>query len=354
VKRAYPPPVRATLGAHDRGSVLLVILFFCLGLAVMTQVTVGVVLCIEQGLLAEKDGRKALAAKEEALAKARARALLDWASGSWEEEGGGSPPLEVTLAETPAAQAWLLETSAAESTNSSLVLSALIERGRDGLDLPLAALVAEEVIAPPGRSTPWLVAGSGSDPARAYLLRTVMTPTLPPLAGSESAGGQPVGPGCLLEPLSVSWRLDEGWREVVESWSRQETAGGSGTGVCWRPTDALVMMSGSPGQTLRPSADTGFLRARGEDPEHPFVLVVSGGAFLDLRHCGELWGVLVVDDGGVELDGTLLHGAVFATRKVDVGWTGTVSYDRAVLRWATDSSLWRARLLPGSRRERLK
>ena len=53
----------------------------------------------------------------------------------------------------------------------------------------------------------------------------------------------------------------------------------------------------------------------------------------------------------IRLDGTTLHGAVFATGSVDLGETGRVVYNRPILRWATDRSLGRTRLVPGSRWE---
>ena len=59
----------------------------------------------------------------------------------------------------------------------------------------------------------------------------------------------------------------------------------------------------------------------------------------------------MIDDGSVALDGTTLHGAVFATGSVDLGETGRVVYNRSILRWATDRSLVRTRLVPGSRWE---
>jgi hypothetical protein len=79
--------------------------------------------------------------------------------------------------------------------------------------------------------------------------------------------------------------------------------------------------------------------------------VVTGGARLDVRDQGDLYGVIVVDDGGVLLDGTRIHGALFATGEVDLGATGAVAFSRAILRWATDRSLVRTRLVPGTREE---
>jgi hypothetical protein len=79
--------------------------------------------------------------------------------------------------------------------------------------------------------------------------------------------------------------------------------------------------------------------------------VLAGGATLDARDQGDLYGVLVVDGGSVLLDGTVVHGAVFASGRVSLGISGQVLFARDMLRWATDRSLSRARLLPGTRRE---
>jgi hypothetical protein len=84
------------------------------------------------------------------------------------------------------------------------------------------------------------------------------------------------------------------------------------------------------------------------------LVVVVGGASLDARGLGERWGVIVVDGGDVRLDGTRLHGGVFATCTVDFGAGGAVAFSRTVVRWATDRSLVRVRLVPGSRRETLE
>jgi hypothetical protein len=81
------------------------------------------------------------------------------------------------------------------------------------------------------------------------------------------------------------------------------------------------------------------------------LVVVTGGADLDARDRGDLYGVIVVDQGSVQLDGTVLHGAVFATGEVALGQTGQILYSPQVLRWATDRSLHRVRLVPGTRWE---
>jgi hypothetical protein len=92
----------------------------------------------------------------------------------------------------------------------------------------------------------------------------------------------------------------------------------------------------------------------GTSPDDPGLLVVTGGARLDAGGRGDLYGVMVVDEGDVLLDGTVLHGALFATGEVDFGGSGAVLFSRPILRWATDRSLVRARLVPGTRSETIE
>jgi hypothetical protein len=80
----------------------------------------------------------------------------------------------------------------------------------------------------------------------------------------------------------------------------------------------------------------------------PCLVILAGGANLDARNFGEFYGVIVVDDGSVQLDGTVVHGAVFASETVSLGDSGEILFSPAVLRWATDRSLRRTRLVPGT------
>jgi hypothetical protein len=91
--------------------------------------------------------------------------------------------------------------------------------------------------------------------------------------------------------------------------------------------------------------------APGASPENPVLAVVTGGSDLNLTDCGDLYGVVVVDGGSLSLDGTTLHGAVFVTETLDLGATGQILFEKSILRWATDRSLVRTRLMPGSRQE---
>ena len=105
-------------------------------------------------------------------------------------------------------------------------------------------------------------------------------------------------------------------------------------------------MTGSAGRTVVLPPDSGGLV-----PDSPCLVLVTGGMTLDARARGDVYGVLVVDDGDILLDGTTVHGAVFASETFDVGETGRVLFSRSILRWATDRSLCRVRLVPGTREE---
>ncbi len=86
-------------------------------------------------------------------------------------------------------------------------------------------------------------------------------------------------------------------------------------------------------------------------PDRSVMVILTGGADLDLEHRGDWYGVIIVDDGSLRLDGTTVHGALFASGRVDLGETGCVVFSPPILRWATDRSLCRARLVPGTRWE---
>jgi len=86
-------------------------------------------------------------------------------------------------------------------------------------------------------------------------------------------------------------------------------------------------------------------------PDAPILVVLRGGADLDARDLGDVYGVLAVDEGSLLLEGTTLHGALFVSDRLSLGKAGRVLFSREVLRWATDRSLSRTRLVPGTRWE---
>jgi len=107
-----------------------------------------------------------------------------------------------------------------------------------------------------------------------------------------------------------------------------------------------VVLTGPKGLTVGLPVDS-----PGCSADDPALVVVTGGIDLLAEGVGDFYGVIVVDDGSLRLDGTTVHGAVFVTENIDLGQTGRVVFDRSLLRWATDRSLVRTRLVPGSRWE---
>jgi hypothetical protein len=349
---------RVCRGAGPRGSILILVLFMCLGVAVVIQGLCAVVLCAERAALDEAVGRARLEEKDLGLAVLRQLVLVGWAPMPWtvvcgtpsDSEGTGgvgeSGQVEGMVQEFEDSGGWALQAMARQDESvSRLVTTALLERGRDGIDLPLAALVAETVGVSPGREMPWILAEAvmgamgeeNPEPELEALAYVVTTPEAPLL-----------GEDCSFVDLSESWRLDPGWLKLdagsdVEARGAFECAEGL---VSVAPGPRVTLLVGQPGRTVK--MPDHLDRA---DPSSPCLVVLTGGATLDARDLGDLCGVIVVDDGSVLLDGTVLHGAVFASEDVFLGETGQIVFCRDVLRWATDRSLSRARLVPGSRWE---
>ncbi len=220
-----------------------------------------------------------------------------------------------------------------DGTVSRLRTSAWLEHGRDGIDLPLAALVAETVRASPGRALPWVEKeeSAGATEGEAETVGYVCVPPGDAILGEE----------CCFVGLSDPWRLDPGWLEL-DQWAEIEM---EATSEDVAP-GAGVSVLASRGRTVTIPVDCG-----GGDPSAPALVILTGGSDLDARDLGDLYGVIVVDEGSVLLDGTILHGAVFVSGCVDLGESGQLLFSRSILRWATDGSLNRARLVPGTRWE---
>lgn len=304
----------------QRGSVLVFTLLVCLGVAVIVQVLTAVVLCAERALVDESVGRQRLSEQEAGLAALADVALDRWGATHWGALPGCVDSVEGCLAlqAAPTDPEWVMAAMVRQTPEvSDRQTSALVERGRDGIDLPLAALVAESVCADADRTSVWL-AGEASGYVHHRPDVTL------------------VGAGCSVEPLARPWRLDEGWA-AADSLTMP-------AGVA--PSSAVIRDAGGPGHRVLMSG-----RTPESSVESPVLVLITGGADVDARGLGDVYGVIVVDDGSVFMDGTVIHGAVFATGTVDLGATGQVVYSEAVFRWATDRSLWRVRLVPGSRGE---
>jgi hypothetical protein len=358
---------------RQAGSALILVLFACLATAVVLQSLCTVLVIAERALVDESVGRERLGEKDQALALLRQQALTSWQPTEWTDinvrEGGGGSAGEAlgegVVEELPDSGGWLMSATVRQDPSiSRLTAAAWLERGRDGIDLPLAAVVAETVTATVGREIPWVemedggTVGVGDTGAASGAVVHVVRPLLEPLFGE----------GCTTANLAASWRLDAGWANLDPVVGATELAigaggmslvGGTAAPAGAAPTTAeppavapgpgVLWLSGRFGGSEILPADVGGLTL-----ESPMLVVLTGGATLDARDRGDLYGVIVVDDGSVLLDGTTLHGAVFATKTVNLGDSGRLLYSRSILRWATDRSLNRVRLVPGTRSEGLR
>ena len=321
---AGPKPLgdQGWLSRRQDGSAIMFALFACLTVAVSVQVLTVVVLCGERALADESAGREHLAVTDTGLAELRGAALAEWGPSGWISVGDTGMPAEGRLLQLLDDDEWVLKAEVGDGSKPPAGLtSALLERGRDGIDLPSAVLVAKRVRAAEERVTAWLstevVPGEGPD-AVGYV--------------AQVEGPSILAVGCSLRGLSAAWALDRGWLDALDS------------AVSLAPR--VLVLSGEKGELL---SLPGGLEV--SSPEGPLLIVVSGGAGLDLRESGEMWGVAVADGGTVLLDGTVLHGAVYAGDCVDFGYSGQVVFNQRVWRWATDRSLVRVRLVPGTRQE---
>ena len=124
-------------GRPERGSVVLFALFVCLAVAVVVQTLSVVVLCAHRALATEADGRARMEEKDETLATLRQDLLWDWRSMPWSVIRS-TPEIEGSVTDLPDSEGWAMAVSARHSGSvSPIVVSAWIERGRDGIDLPL-------------------------------------------------------------------------------------------------------------------------------------------------------------------------------------------------------------------------
>jgi hypothetical protein len=329
--------MNAPSSAEERGSVVLFALFVCVAIAVLVQTLSVIVISADRATEAENQGRRLMREKDQALAGVREESLSLWEPRAWSATAEGPQDVDTAIAELPESGGWALEATARHPAEvSPIIVAAWVERGRDGLDLPLAGLVAGDAAWTAGRATPWLemdssaaaTAGNGAVEGRptAWLQVVPQAPLL--------------GDGVVVRALRTPWRLDQGWRELLEALGgAQRATDGIGAGV------ATTVLRGQSGATV--ALPPGWGATAGE----PALLVVVGGASLEATGRGDLYGVIVVDGGAVSLDGTRVHGAVFATGTAHFGAGGEVVFVPATLRWATDRSFVRTRLVTGSRRE---
>ncbi len=316
--------------------------FACLAVAVVLQGLSTVILVAERAIDDESVGRTRLSEKDSALADIRQMLLRSWEpiapvwSEAEESEGGGAT--ESWVEEVPESDGWLMRATVRhEPTLSRLVVSASLERGRDGLDLPLAAVVGGTMTASPDRESPWIDSEGAGEPEE-----TGPSASMVPCYFSDVPVDPLLACTCVVESLVTPWRLDPGWLALTSADSSPVSFG----------DDVLCLGGGTAGwfggNVALPS------ECGGTAPDSPVLVVVTGGADLDARDRGDLYGVIVVDEGSVLLEGTVLHGAVFATEEVALGQTGQILFSPQIFRWATDRSLHRVRLVPGTRWEGLE
>lgn len=325
--------VQRPSASRIRGSILLLTLMVCLGLAVLISSLAAVTTAGRYALRAERTGRQDLADADAALADLAEAAWRQWVptpsspappptsvtSGLLTIDGGGDRHL-LARTQGPAMPATPGGDSA-QVGSVALETSAWVERGADGFTVPPCVVVADQVTAWPGRVSPAVVVDvvSGSGTVR----------------GTVQPEAQLLGTGVVWEQ-GTSWTLDEGTAILAE----QQSA---------RPGAAVIYVSGSPGDIVPlPSLSTG----QGTAPETPLVIVSAVGVDLMAVDRGDLYAV-ILSGGSVSLEGTRVHGAVLATKDVDFGAEGSVEYLSSLVGWATTRSLVRVRLVPGSRTENL-
>ncbi len=140
--------------AAEQGAILLFVLFVAVALAVLAQALSVAVVSVQRARDAENTGRDLLAEKGLALLGERDRLLAEWAPHEWSPVDDGMSEVSTLVETIPDGGEWALDASATHAPETSpLVLSAWVERGRDGLDLPIAGLVASGATWTEGRET---------------------------------------------------------------------------------------------------------------------------------------------------------------------------------------------------------
>ncbi len=317
--------VRA-LAFRQTGSALVFGLLACATVMIAIQILAVAVVWSERALADEVAGRQELSAVDSALARLRDEARVQWGPAQWKPVEPAEIPMVHRLCAPQEGEDWLLWAEVAAGPDAlQRSTTVLLERGRDGLDLPLAAVVARCVRVTMGRETPWMTVEAD--------VEGVLPDAEPGVAYVDVLQGPAIlGEFCSLERLEGQWSLGEGWTAALES----------GT-IAGRDVVVLRGEKGHP-YSLQQLGRLGT-------SERPLLIVITGGADLDATGLGSLWGVILAEGSSVLLDGTVVHGAVFAGETADMGWGGQVVFNADVVAWARDRSLQRTRLVPGSRSE---
>jgi len=298
---------------REQGSILLAALFLCLALGSLVAYLATHALVATEALGLDQAARETDARLEEALialVKSNQHELgvtVELSGGVrgvlLASEGERGPRAYVELPEGPPFK----------------YLSGILEEGRDGLDLPTGAIVADRVQLSGPR--PFVL----PDPDSSIpVVRTVEE--LPSL------------PGTYVALPSERWDFDSAsfadLRDSVENPER-------------RPGKRLPGPNVFIGRPMSNVSLSTELHPRASDPIDP-LLAISLDGTIDARNLGELKAVLVAGGGDVLLDGTTLKGAAIASGTVDLGDTGVVWWDEETYYWARDRSFRRIRLVPGS------
>jgi hypothetical protein len=325
----------------QQGSLLIAVLLVCLGLSALTAALAAQIALARFGLQAEIRGSALQGRAEEGLAVAMTSIDTAWEPRSIEI----ADDLSVSLERVDGGDGRLMRVvSSAESKDSSHTISAIVERGSDGLDLPCRAATCLELIFSPGRSRPLIALAY--PPTGGVGAGTIVPPGLDRTRGPYDPARVTVAQGEIASILGAGL-IDEGVSlEQGPSWDLDpllplpDGRDGAAPGL-------LVVPVGKDIGSLLGATQTGL----GLSPEQPVVLFSPGPGPLDARDCGDLYAVLLSGAGGVLLDGSILHGAAMTEGVLDLGGEGQILFDSHMLEWARHACIVRTRLMPGTRED---
>jgi hypothetical protein len=318
--RAGLPRLRRNCG--ENGSIVLFVLFVCLAVAVVVQALSAVVLCADRGLEAESYGRARMEEKDQMLASLRQRLLGDWGAVPWSLIGEKSE-VQGRVAEVADSGGWVVAVSAwHEPAVSPITVSAWVERGRDGIDLPPWAGCGKRFVA----SKFSVDHIDGRDRGR----RDVRRPATALVGGAAALlAGQPAWPND-----NGVW-LDDGSGLSCELKGVERTGG---DGASW------VRRGGQPVSARSGWGTTGTTRGGGFADDPPSV---GREAPRLTPATGDVYGV-IGERRSVVLEGTRIRRHVRHGR-TDFRMSGAVFSRGLFFRPPTDRSC--ARLVPGTRGE---
>ncbi len=242
-------------------------------------------------------------------------ATESWAPTTTDLQDGGTG----SLAEIAGASGRVLMAEARIPTvEGTIVASARLEYGEDGVTLPRRVVAARALLADPARMEP--AVGVDSDGGAA-----IVTSLVQPAASL-------LAPGVTADPDPRAWVMDPGLPALVASGSPLGSPGVMGLAA------GIPLAAALTGDAAR-------------QPETPALVIGDRSAPVDARGLGDIYAVILAGTGGIDLEGTVVHGAVFTEGDVRVGETGMVLFRKGVWAWATEHSLVRVRLVRGTRTE---